>query len=166
MISTQLAKIMACVTFGENWTRGIEMNQSYFERAKHWIETAEDVDIENLESTLNRFIGEHKKSELAQDKTTVDLGDLTKTIEFLKGELLSLAGVDRLPDPIGALPDTPVTATSNDVEYKYDPSPLIDPSEPVVAILSDDQRRSALAIIKKMPGVMSAEALVQHKRRA
>ena len=38
------------------------MSKSYFERAKNWIENADDVDIEQLEATITRFSEELKKT--------------------------------------------------------------------------------------------------------
>ena len=140
------------------------VEQSYLRRAKQWVETAEDVDIENLESTLARFSLEHKKhfSNPIQDESK--LKDLGETIEYLKSELKMLAGVDDLPAPSVGMAEDTLTCASGEISYNYDPSPLVDISNSESLVLSESERHSALLKIMNMPGITSAGSLSQCKR--
>lgn len=142
------------------------MEQSYLRRAKQWVETAEDVDIENIESTLARFSLEQKNhfSNPIQDESK--LKDLGETIEYLKSELKMLAGVDDLPAPSAGTGEDALTYISGDISYNYDPSPLVDISEAEARVLSESERHSALMKIMNMPGITSAGSLSQCKRRS
>jgi hypothetical protein len=140
------------------------MKQSYFQRAKHWIEVAEDVDIEILESTLTRFSLQYQKllSNPIQDE--LDLKDLSETIEYLNNELILLAGVEALPIPSISSIDANPVCTSSDTGYNYDPSPLLKVSESEAIVLSKEERQLALLKIKSMSCITPASTLSQFKR--
>jgi len=134
------------------------MEQSYLLRAKHWIESTDDVDIDTIESTLVRFTMEYKKSS-SSNISKSKIKDLEDTIEYLKIELGDLAGAQNMElEPI----ESPKQTNKN--AYSFDPSPLIDLSELAINTLSSDQKHSSLSMIKKMPGIVTAGDLINTNR--
>lgn len=139
------------------------MDKSYLERAKQWIDNADDVDIDSVESTIGRFTVELEKlkfSNSMQDESKIK--DLSETLVFLKDTLQEIAGVDELPT------ETPITPSQiksmtpvNCEDFRFDPSPLIDISDLPIMALSAEEKAGALASIRQLPGIISGQQLVQ-----
>jgi len=136
------------------------MEQSYLQRAKHWVETAEDVDIESLESTLARFTSEQRKYSLNPMQNASKIKDMAETIEYLTSELKMLSGVD-FPIPATDFIKESCSDGPGYINYAYDPSPLVDISESTAIVLSKEERRHTLSQIKNMPGIISVDALIK-----
>jgi hypothetical protein len=139
------------------------MDKSYLERAQQWINNADDVDIESLESTIGRFTVELEKFKFSNPmQVESKMKDLSETLVFLKGKLQEIAGVDELPleaplHPVQVQSLIPV----NTEDFRFDPSPLVDVSETPCIVLSAEEKAGAIASIRKLPGIITGNQLVQ-----
>ncbi|WP_045861635.1 hypothetical protein [Teredinibacter purpureus] len=134
------------------------MTKTYLERAKQWVETAEDIDVENIESTIMRFSEELKKNFSFSTHDESKISDLTETISYLRNELNVLAGVEAPPGQ-----DVPVEAANS--SYDLDTSPLVDLDVQPIYI-SPEERARLLLEIKNSPSFISAGQLRSSKRFA
>lgn len=140
------------------------MEMSYFERAKRWVETADDVDIENLEATIGRFAVELKKFQISNPmQHESKIKDPSATLTYLKEKLCEVAGVDELPSVEGV---DEVVAHDICDNYAFDPSPLGDTSDSEAISLSPEEKAAAVAGIRKLPGIISGGELIQKARSA
>lgn len=136
------------------------MSKSYFERAKNWIENADDVDIEQLEATITRFSEELKKtfSNPIQDESKIK--DLQETLSFLREELRVVAGVDELPSPTVSQQSEYPPA-----DYEFDSSPLVDFSSAPIEI-TPQEKALALSRIKQSASFISGCDLLAQSGKA
>lgn len=129
------------------------MTMSYFERAKRWVKTADDVNIENLESTIGGFAVELKKLQASNSiQDELKSKDLSETLSYLKERLREVAGVDELPIQEDGANEIVAQARG---DYTFDPSPLVDMSGSEMMSLSAKEKAGALVNIKKFPGIIS-----------
>lgn len=136
------------------------MSKSYLERAKSWICTADDIDIEQIESTVTCFSEELKKSNAYPIQNASKIKDLDETLDYLRSELKSLAGVDELP-----IPSLGSGADSEIVKCEFDSSPLVDvTSEPIH--FSKAEKADALAEIRSSTQFISASDLLSRRKTA
>lgn len=141
------------------------MSQSYLERAKQWIDSAENVDIELLETTINRFQLELENISSQAPMPTSKIDDLSTTIKFLQDELTVLLGdevfnkntINNQPQQIKS--ELPQESDN----YVYDPSPLTD-LEMSIEKISAEQRKTRLTAIKNTSGILSAGELLKKSR--
>jgi hypothetical protein len=139
------------------------MDKSYLERAKQWINNADDVDIESLESTIGRFTVELEKLKFSNPmQVESKIKDLSETLVFLKGKLLEITGVDELP-PEAPLPHAQIQSfiPVNTEDFRFDPSPLVNETDSPCIVLSAEEKASAIASIRKLPGIITGNQLVQ-----
>lgn len=134
------------------------MTKTYLERAKQWVKTAEDIDIENIESTIIKFSEELKKNFLFSIHDESKSSDLTQTIYFLRNELNILAGFETTLGP-------DVHFKADNSSYDLDPSPLINLHVDPINLSPKEKERLILKI-KNSPNFISAGQLRSRKRSA
>ncbi|MFA0809287.1 hypothetical protein [Microbulbifer epialgicus] len=134
------------------------------DRAKDWIEKSEDVDVENIEATIQRFEIEMKKSNSGTFKNGCRFLDLGMTIDYLKEQLHELGALpcDQTRNNKSIQKD-PVP---DEHDYKFDPSSLVDMSKVETVTLSDQERETALSKIKQLPGIISGTDLTEKRNSA
>lgn len=139
-------------------------DRTYLERARAWLETAEDLDLESLEATIAKFAGELKKASSTSEPNAAKQQDLRATLEYLKQELEVLSGSaeaarpSEVPPPAIKAPKIPAN------EYVFDPSPLFDMSDEPTASIGAAEKERLLRTLKTMPGIISVADLVRGKK--
>lgn len=141
------------------------MSQSYFERAKQWINSAEDIDTELIETTINRFKVELSGLSSQTPKPTSKFDDLSQTIQFLEDELNALLETgNKAENQLNIAPlseeKKAVENQPEDDNYNFDPSSLVDLNESIEKI-SVQQKKNNLSALKNTPGILSAVELLK-----
>lgn len=131
---------------------------TYLQRAENWINSAEDVDVEAIESTIERFAAkvEQVKVQTTPDATRLD--DLTATLDYLNNQLRELHGEP--PEsaekrPVKQHPDINSSQPGN----KLDTSPLVDHGYRCKNRLSHSEKAAALEKVRALRGIVTAAEL-------
>jgi hypothetical protein len=124
------------------------MPSTYLKRAKNWIETSEDIDIENIESTVVRFSTE--LASISDSNNSPKVEDLKSTIKYLKSELESLVPI---ADKALIVIDESELYKNDSCDYKLDLSPLGGIKDDCIDIqeLSKSQKIETFKKLKSLP---------------
>lgn len=114
----------------------------YLERAKAWIEGLDGVDIETVESTIERFSYELAREDSQSEK----FRELSETIKYLKEQLIELGLEANLISE---------AETTRSVEITFDPSSLASDKEVVAIKLTHEERKNALSELSQHPTIVA-----------
>jgi len=136
------------------------MKKTYLQRAKFWVETAEDVDIDSLQAAFCRIQIELKKKQANSAVGQEIVNDLLQTLSYLEATLEEFVGMNELPNKKSEtrkeLHEKEFETVSN---YVLDSSPLFNINE-IPEAISAEEKAIALAEVKQMPGIVSCGDLL------
>ena len=123
---------------------------TYLERAEKWVDNMDGVDIDTVESTIERFSYEMSKCSAGSEKHV----DLKATIGYVKETLLSLGlSEDETPNK---------RDISNEI-YVFDTSSLGDSEVGDLVVLSETEKADALAELSSLPAFKKLKTTLDAK---
>lgn len=139
--------------------------RTYHERATAWIESLDDLNIENVEAIAFKFGMEVNKvrSSLPLDKEK--LNDLEMTLQYLNGVIKEIVG-----DAIDDKDDEGIISTCKNVEeceskqFNFDASPLVKYEEVKTKPLNPDEKNNLIKGFRSLPGILQSAKDIRTKR--